>query len=130
MKRLLFLLLLIPAIAFADDVTFAWVAPVNNIDGTAATDLATYHLYQSPTSGVYTGAAIDTGSTATTFTLKKVSFGKSFFIVRAVNTAGKESANSNEVNFTVASVPNPPTGFSFLQKVVMWLRDHGYKWLA
>jgi hypothetical protein len=71
-------------------------------------DLAGYRVYQSTTSGSYTSGPVamvaagsaSGGGTATT-TVNNLAAGTYYFVVRAYDSTGNESAGSNEVSKTI-----------------------------
>ncbi len=85
----------------------AWNGPGTNADGTALADLAGYRVYQSTTSGSYTSgpvatvaASVSGGGTATA-TVNNLAPGTYYFVVRAYDSSGNESAVSNEASKTI-----------------------------
>jgi len=84
-------------------VTLAW-------DANPETDLVGYKLSYGTTSGVYTNA-ISTGLVTEISVPNLVEGTTYYFAVAAVNTAGAQSLNSNEVSysFTTSGVIVPPT---------------------
>ena len=83
------------------DVSLEWVPPSTNMDGSRISNLAGYHVYRSSSSGsgyvrvdsvlVMTTSLLDVAPPSGTY----------YYVVTAVNTDGRESAWSNEVNVTV-----------------------------
>lgn len=92
----------------ASQVTLAWDAVTQHTDGTPATDLVGYRLYQSATAGQYTfGAANAKGSInapTTTLTLTGIVDGTWYFVVTAFSNTS-ESAKSNEISRTFDTTP-------------------------
>lgn len=75
----------------------SWTAPTTNADGTPLTDLAGYRIYYGTAPGVY-GPPVAISSAATlTATITPLAAGQWYFIVRAFDTSGNESAASIEV---------------------------------
>lgn len=77
-----------------DPVKTGWNANIES-------DVVGYNIYRSLTSGSYTNGPLNgtTPITGTAYTDFTVSFGHTYFyILRAVNTAGKESPNSTEIS--------------------------------
>jgi Bacterial Ig domain len=93
--------------ALAGQVRLAWDPTTTHTDGTPATDLAGYHLYYwqgSPS----TRQRVDVGQT-TTYTLTGLVEGGTYALaVTAYDTAGNESADSNTLTVTIASVNHAP----------------------
>jgi hypothetical protein len=90
--------------------TLTWPGPTTNADTppTPLTDLAGYHVYTSTTSGSYgsTPAATVTANSAAgggtiSTTLTNLASGTHYFIVRAYDSSGNESANSPEGTKTI-----------------------------
>ena len=81
-------------------VTLAWdVSPSPNI--------ATYFLYIGYNSGQYVDK-LNTGNT-NQFTVSDLISGKTYYFVATASDGEQESVFSNEVSYTVASRPLPPT---------------------
>ena len=78
-----------------------WDAPSSNTDGSPATDLAGYKIYYGTVSGNYT-ASIDVGNTTSipiaTLSSSVPISGLYYIAVTVYDTAGNESAYSNEIN--------------------------------
>src|SRR5215831_1686483 len=88
--------------AQAQQVQLAWDAPLQ-ADGTSVPNLAGYKLYYGSQSGQYQ-TIIPVGLT-TTYTVTNVSAGQtSYFAVKAYDSAGTESAFSNEVSVTPGTI--------------------------
>src|SRR3981189_2833321 len=98
-----FLLLLgcwIPQLCAAQTITLAW-------DPNTAPDIAGYRLYNGTASGVYTKVT-EVGNATTAAGPNLVAGTTYFFAVTAYNTAGLESAPSNQISYTVPlSSPTP-----------------------
>lgn len=112
-KLLLALLLLIPLSVNADTLNVTWDVVTTGTDGLPVVGLQGYKVYVSTTAGTYgTTPKATTTSNATTIT--QVGAGKYYAVVRAYNAIG-ESANSNEVTFTIADkVPTAPLQFKIV----------------
>jgi hypothetical protein len=90
--------------------TLTWPGPTTNADAppTPLTDLAGYHVYMSTTTGSYGSTPTTTvtansatgGGTIST-TLTNLAPGTHYFIVRAYDSSGNESANSPERSKTI-----------------------------
>ncbi len=104
------LLILLPVLSFAGNVTLAWDAVTTNIDGTPCTDLGGYKIYYGTAPQTYTHV-IDVGNvTQYTITLSQ---GTYYFAVTAYNTAGAESEFSNEISTVVpGTVPSAPSNLT------------------
>ena len=115
MKKLIFLLCLLPMFAWAGDATLSWTAPTQNTDGSALTDLAGYKIYAGLVQGgPYGDVSITINNpTTTTFVVPGLAEGTTyFFVTTAFNSASpvQESDFSNEVSKLIpALVPMPPT---------------------
>lgn len=81
-------------------ITLDWVAPTENVDGTALTDLAGYRVYWGAATRSYTDMTDITSPDATTTTLTLPS-GDYHVSMTALDEEGNESAYSNEVIKTV-----------------------------
>ncbi len=109
------LLAIVPAHAQQRQCTFAWDAPLVDVDGNPVTaaDIAGYRLYRATTSGghVIPGTAAATTNGATTVTAPCAS--GEFYVVTAVNTQGVESDRSNQVRVQARLVA--PTNHRIIQ---------------
>jgi hypothetical protein len=82
----------------AQSVTLAW-------NPSSGPNLAGYRVHKGTVSGTYT-QTIDVGNIATA-TISNLTAGVTYyFVVSAYNTAGVESARSNQVSFTATAVPS------------------------
>ena len=77
----------------------SWTAPTQNVDGSALTNLSGYKVYWGSSPRTYSSSASVSGG-ATTFTTN-LAPGTWYFAVTAVDSAGGESAKTNEVSKTV-----------------------------
>ncbi len=84
------------SVAINESVTLTWMAPTQNVDGTALTDLAGYRIYYGAASGAYTDVLEVTSSSSTSHSLTLPS-GSYYFAMTAVDASGNESAYSNEL---------------------------------
>ncbi|MGD0885998.1 MAG: fibronectin type III domain-containing protein, partial [Thermodesulfovibrionales bacterium] len=103
--RILFLLVLtlviifLPQNGYSDQATLTWTPPTTNANGTALTDLAGYIVYYGTASGNYS-QNINVGD-VTTYTVSNLTAGTTYyFAVTAYDTAGNQSAYSNQVSET------------------------------
>jgi hypothetical protein len=77
--------------------TLSWVAPTENTDGSALTNLSSYNVYEGPASPPGTIiASVPAGTT--TYSATNLSAGTNYFAVTAVNSAQQESALSDIVS--------------------------------
>jgi outer membrane biosynthesis protein TonB len=83
----------------AQSVTLAW-------NPSSGPNLAGYRIHKGTSSGVYT-QIFDAGN-VTTDTISNLTAGPTYyFVVSAYDTAGAESAYSNEISFTATATPSP-----------------------
>ena len=127
MKKLIALLLILPALTFADTFTFSWDAVTKDVNGNTLATAPGYKLYISSTAGQYgTAASATTAEPTAVVTENKV--GKYYAVVKAYTAVG-ESAPSNEVTFEVkAGVPAAPTKLTFIQKLIAFIKSL-FKWV-
>lgn len=86
----------------------SWVAPTQNTDGSALTDLAGFWIY-SAANGSALGKLVQIKSAATTSTeLSGYGPGSYQFAMSAYNAAGTESALTQAVPITVVTAPKVP----------------------
>jgi len=88
------------SVSVRGSVTLSWVAPTENVDGTALTDLAGYRVYYGTGSRSYTTMR-DVPGASTTSTSLTLSSGDYYVAMTALDGEGNESAYSNEVIKTV-----------------------------
>jgi hypothetical protein len=74
-------------------VSLSWTAPTQNEDGSPLTDLDDYKVLYGPLTGYYPNEVLTGLVTDYELILPR---GEWFFVVRAVNTQGTESQDSNE----------------------------------
>ena len=77
-------------------VQLSWVAPTENVDGSALTDLTGYKIYYGAQSRGYLDSVDVSGSGITQFSLT-VPMGTYYVAMTALDAEGNESAYSNEV---------------------------------
>ena len=78
----------------AGSVTLSWVAPTQNEDGTALTDLGGYKIYWGTTSGSYPNSVTINDANATSYVVENLSPGTYEFVATSFNTSGVESRYS------------------------------------
>jgi hypothetical protein len=81
--------------------TIVWSAPATNNDGSPL-DLAGFKIHYGTASGSYSQTVTVANAGATTYTVKGLSKGKTYyFVVTAYNASGAESKPSAEGNKTI-----------------------------
>jgi hypothetical protein len=75
-------------------VTLSWLAPAQNSDGSAVTNLAGYVIYFGRSPGTMTGRISVDGVGIMAYSIGDLAPGTWYFQVSAVNAAGAESAPS------------------------------------
>ena len=78
-------------------VTLSWAPPELNTDGTYVDDLAGYNIYYGTTSGSYDYVVSIDDPGITTYVIDNLSPATYYFVATALNSAGAESAFSEEV---------------------------------
>ena len=86
-------------VSMMGQVTLNWMAPTQNVDGTALMDLAGYRIHYGTTSRNYTDSVPVSNPTTTSRSLSLIS-GDYYFAMTALDQQGEESAYSNEVRMT------------------------------
>ena len=86
-------------VSMMGQVTLNWMAPTQNVDGTALTDLAGYRIHYGTTSRNYTDSVPVSNPTTTSRSLSLIT-GDYYFAMTALDQQGEESAYSNEVRMT------------------------------
>lgn len=110
-----------------------WTAPTTNVDGSALTNLAKFKIYYGNSSTALNSSVTVDDITQRSATVSSLSPGTWYFAVRAVNTAGTESGNSNvaskavtgaqaakTVSITINAAPPPPTSNLVTISVNVW----------
>lgn len=93
-------------------VTFDWIPPTENVNGTPVLDLAGYNVYFGNLSGIYTDFRLLDNPGLVAYVLDLPSSGEWFVAVTAINSAGNESHFSNEVTINViCECDLPPPGY-------------------
>jgi hypothetical protein len=103
-----------------------WTAPTTNTNGSSLTNLARFRVLYGTSASSLSQSTTVTDPTLRTTTVSSLSPGTWYFAVRAVNSSGAESDNSNVATKTVSGassaqtvrititaptpVPPPPTG--------------------
>ena len=102
----------------------SWVAPTQNMDGSALTNLAGFKVLYGTSSTALTNTKTVDDMTSRSTTISSLSPGTWYFTVRAYTSAGKESTDSNVTSKAVvaaqaakslaitinSTTPPPPTG--------------------
>jgi len=90
-----------PDVPVTKSVTLSWLAPSQNVDGSALTNLAGYRIVYGTQSGNYSmSVAVDTVGLSS-YVVDNLNTGKYYFALIARNSAGVESAPSSEVSVNV-----------------------------
>jgi hypothetical protein len=87
-----------PAARSLGSVQLAWAAPTKRADGTPLARIAGYRVMYGTASGNYTQSVDVSG---TSVTIGNLAPGKYFFVIKAIDAAGKESTASPEVSKTI-----------------------------
>lgn len=80
--------------------TVHWVAPTQNTDGSALTDLGGFQIAYGSSATTLTQTVDINSPTATSTTVEDLPTGTTYFAVRAKNTAGAVSVNSSTASKT------------------------------
>lgn len=78
-----------------------WTAPTTNTEGSAITNLAGYRIVYGTSAAALTQTVQVAGATVSTYTVNGLASGTWHFAVRAYNSAGAESVNSNTLSKVV-----------------------------
>lgn len=87
--------------------TLTWVAPTTNTDGSPLTDLAGYRVYWGTAVGAYPSS--QSVGNVLTYVVQGLAPGTWYFVVTALNTAGRESATSNVASKVIPDSTPMPT---------------------
>lgn len=100
-------------VARCGEISLAWDAPVARVDGTPlpAAEIAGYNVYWGNLPGEYTGSKTVTGLEAMVDCVGGFDY---YFAVTTLDTAGQESAYSNEVTtYVPLAEPGVPGNLRF-----------------
>lgn len=84
----------------------SWTPPTTNTDGTALTNLAGFRVVYG-TSATAMANSVDFTAGVTSACITNLSPATYYFAVRAFNSSGGESVNSNVVSKTISTTPVP-----------------------
>ena len=82
-------------------VTVTWVAPTQNVDGSALTNLAGYHIHYGSQSGSYSSTIDVANAGLTTYVIQSLPAGTYYFAVSGYNSAGLDGDLSAEVQTSI-----------------------------
>ena len=82
--------------------TVSWVAPTENVNGTALTDLAGYNVYYGTNSASLNQKAAVSNAGATGYTVNGLASGTWYFAVTSYTSNGVESARSSLTSKTIS----------------------------
>jgi hypothetical protein len=83
--------------------TISWTAPTKNTDGSSLTNLTGYKILYGTSSTALNQSMMVNDPKATSATVPALATGTWYFSVRAVNSSGAESADSNQTSKTISS---------------------------
>jgi hypothetical protein len=81
--------------------TLSWLAPSENTNGSALTNLAGYNIYYGTSTSAMTNRIAITSVAVMTYVINNLNSGNWFFAITAVNSAGVESLASSAVEATL-----------------------------
>lgn len=81
--------------------TLSWTPPTRNTNGTSLTDLAGYRIYYGTNSSALSKSITVSNASVSTYVVEDLTAATWYFAVKAYNTAGAESALSNQVKKTI-----------------------------
>jgi len=82
--------------------TVSWVAPTENTDGSALTDLAGFKIRYGRSGSLLDRSIVVSGAGVTRYVLSDLGLGAWYFAVVAFNSRGLEGAQSNVVSKTIS----------------------------
>lgn len=83
------------------NASLSWVPPTENVDGTALVDLSGYRIYYGTNSSSLDRVITINGVGTTRYVVDNLTSGTYYFGIRAVNSAGAESAMSGIASKTI-----------------------------
>jgi hypothetical protein len=90
-----------PASSSNSSITFSWVPPTENSNGSALTNLAGYKIHYGTASQDYTQVVAVNNPSLSRYVLDSLPNGIFYFAISAYNSAGVESTLSGEISATV-----------------------------
>jgi hypothetical protein len=81
--------------------TLTWVAPTENTNGQSVSDLAGYYIYYGTDESALSQIISVAGADTTTYVVNGLVSGTYYFAVRAYNTMGVDSAQSDIASVTI-----------------------------
>ena len=85
----------------AGAVTISWMPPTENVDGSALTNLAGYHLYYGTSQSSLTNEVNITNPGLAAYVLSNLKAATWYFAMTSVSATGGESARTTVVSYTV-----------------------------
>ena len=90
-----------PVFSSNSGITFSWVAPTENSNGSALTNLAGYKIHYGTISQDYTQVVALNNPSLNRYVLDSLPSGTYYFAITAYNSAGIESTLSGEISATL-----------------------------
>lgn len=87
-----------PAASSTGSAKLSWTAPTTNTDGTPLTNLAGFYIYDGTSPSAMQLIATVSSVSTTTYTVSNLTSGTWYFAVAAYDSAGTQSAMSNDVS--------------------------------
>ena len=81
--------------------SLSWTPPTTNTDGTTLLDLAGYNIYYGMVNGSYPNKVVVNTFGVSSYLIENLASGTHFFVIRAYDNSGNESADSNVASKTV-----------------------------
>jgi len=103
--------------------TLTWVAPTNNTDGSALTNLASFSIHWGSAPGALTNIQLVSSPAARSATVN-TGPGTWYYGMRALNSAGTQSGLSNIASLTTSApltTPNPPSAVATAGREVFYV---------
>jgi hypothetical protein len=88
--------------AVIGSATLSWTPPTENTDGTALTDLAGYRIYYGTDMNNLSQLVTIASVGVTRYVIDNLTQGTWYFTIRAYNSVGAESSESNSASKTIA----------------------------
>lgn len=85
----------------AGAVTISWMPPTENVDGSALTNLAGYHIYYGTSQSSLTNEVNITNPGLAAYVLSNLKAATWYFAMTSVNATGGESSRTTVVSYTV-----------------------------
>lgn len=100
----------VPPAATGKSAKLSWIAPTQNTDGSALTDLKGYRIYYGTSATALTQAVTINNADLTSYVIDSLASGTWYFAITAINSAGIESPQTAPT--TIVKTPGAPVALT------------------